>query len=137
MKLSLRLSWLALLVFAVLLGDLSVVHAKMCTSKCLHPILRLGRILFEYGRPTAMVMVSDENNSHVVAAITGVWTLPDGSTREATMSNRGVRRRASFSLYPSDLTQEGDYTFQVTNIVCEGYTFDPDNAVSLPVTYTV
>jgi len=52
-------------------------------------------------------------------------------------STRGTRRRAEFPLYDSVVGgQTGQFTFEVTNLVLNGYTYDQD-LCSTPASVTV
>ncbi len=99
-----------------------------CTTNCLRSTNILFRVRPRGGSNYVViggVFVNDENGARMAnAAVSATWTLPDGSTRDQTVTTNS-RGTAVFRVR----NVSGTYTLTINDITLTNYTFDPDNSV--------
>lgn len=96
-----------------------------CGSSCAR-VSDISMIVRGNGSLVSLVSVVDENgNTLTGAAVSVIWTLPDGTTVTdiASVSGRGTAR---FNLSDNG---PGTYLLSIADVSLNGYTFDPDNSM--------
>jgi len=101
-------------------------HLVQCTPPVVRAYVRDIRLSYRYGIQygiTAAVMIRDIYRDPVPAAtVTGIWTLPDGSTQDKTT----ITNPNGVATFRVKSPQTGDYTFCFTGLTKLGYLYDPD-----------